>query len=150
MISTDLAAAAHRPVTKLLDRLDGLQERGPGQWLAKCPAHDDRNPSLSIRETSDRTMLLKCWSGCTAAEVVAAIGLELHDLFPRGEHTPRRFRDQHRLRAADALELLKREAMIVAVAAAALLDGTATEADFHRVAEAVERIHKIAGGTYGA
>jgi hypothetical protein len=86
-----ITAAAHRPITKLLDRLDGLKERGPDAWLAKCPAHDDRNPSLSIRETSDGTVLLKCWTGCTAAEVVAAVGpgagrpVPAHRSTPQGE-----------------------------------------------------------------
>jgi len=148
-MSADLIAAAHRPVTLILDRVEKLQERAPGQWLACCSAHDDRNPSLSIRETDDGTVLLKCWSGCTAAEIVAALNLELGDLFPRTEHTARKYRDQHRLSARDALELAKHECMVIAVAAASLLDGSASESDVARITEAVERIHTIAGGTYG-
>jgi len=50
--------------------------------MARCPAHDDRSPSLSIRETNDGTILLKCFAGCGAADVVAAVGLTLADLFP--------------------------------------------------------------------
>jgi hypothetical protein len=40
---------------------------------------------LSIAETTDGVVLLKCFYGCTAAQVVGAVGLELHDLFPRVE-----------------------------------------------------------------
>jgi DNA primase len=61
-----------------LDRVRGSN----GRYTACCPAHDDKDPSLSITETSDRKVLLKCFSGCTAAEIVGAIGLELKDLFP--------------------------------------------------------------------
>lgn len=67
---------------RLLSRLEGVRSRGPGSWIARCPAHPDRSPSLSIRETSDGTVLLKCFSGCGAADIVAAVGLSLGDLFP--------------------------------------------------------------------
>lgn len=68
---------------KLLDRLQGVRQSGPGRWLAKCPAHEDRSPSLSVRELDDGTALIKCFGGCGAADVLAAVGLELKDLFPR-------------------------------------------------------------------
>jgi hypothetical protein len=141
MIAADLTAAAHRPIIALLDRLDGLSERGSGQWIARCPAHDDRNPSLSIRETSDGTILLKCWSGCSAAEVVAAVGLELGDLFPKTERTSKKYRDRHRLRPADALLLLGREAILVSIAAQQVRDGEPlSDEDLDRVATAAARI----------
>lgn len=70
-------------VDKLLSRLDGVHQVAHGRWRARCPAHDGKNRDvLSIGETSDGTVLLKCFHGCTAAEVVATVGLELHDLFP--------------------------------------------------------------------
>lgn len=72
----------HHPTDTLLPRLDRVRERGPGRWTARCPAHDDRTPSLSIRETEDSRVLIHCWTGCEAAAIVAAIGLELADLFP--------------------------------------------------------------------
>ena len=51
-------------------------------WIAKCPAHEDRQPSLSIDEGADGKVLLKCFAGCTTENIVAAIGLTLRDLFP--------------------------------------------------------------------
>ena len=53
---------------------------GSGQWTACCPAHDDSSPSLSIRDMADR-ILLKCHAGCTALDIVDALGLKLTDLF---------------------------------------------------------------------
>ena len=75
-------------VHKLISRLDGVRSRGHDRWIAKCPAHDDRSPSLSIRETEDGTVLIKCFAGCGAVNVLQAVGLELVDLFPErlGHH----------------------------------------------------------------
>lgn len=71
---------------KLLSRLDAVHQVGHGRWRARCPAHDGKNRDvLSVGETSDGTVLLKCFHGCSAAEVVAAVGLELADLFPPSE-----------------------------------------------------------------
>lgn len=73
---------------RIVERLDGVKRTGPGRWLAKCPAHDDRSPSLSVREAEDGRVLLRCWSGCTASEVMGAIGLSLRDLFPASMPAP--------------------------------------------------------------
>ena len=42
--------------------LGGVQY-GP-RWMARCPAHDDQTPSLSISEGSDGIVLVKCFTGC--------------------------------------------------------------------------------------
>jgi hypothetical protein len=55
---------------------------GAGRWLARCPAHDDRNPSLSIGTGQDGRVLLRCWPGCRTHDILAALGLKLKDLFP--------------------------------------------------------------------
>jgi len=46
---------------RLLDRLDGVKRVADGRWMAKCPAHEDKRPSLSIRETDDGRVLLHCY-----------------------------------------------------------------------------------------
>jgi hypothetical protein len=64
----------------ILDRLQGVQRAGEG-WLAFCPAHEDREQrSLSISQTSERT-LLHCFVGCTAEQIVHAVGTTLAALF---------------------------------------------------------------------
>ena len=73
---------AARPLHVLLDRLDNVIDRGGGQYSAVCPGHEDRSPSLSIRETDDR-VLLHCFAGCSPSEVTAALGLSLADLFDK-------------------------------------------------------------------
>ena len=84
-----LAPAGSACLEKVLSCLDKVKPAGANKWKACCPAHDDKTPSLAISETSDGTVLLKCWVGCTAQSIVLAIGLELRDLFP-GEKRERR------------------------------------------------------------
>jgi hypothetical protein len=62
---------------------DLLQARrsGPGRWMARCPAHSDGSPSLSIREGQDGRVLLHCFAGCALTEILAALGLAKRDLF---------------------------------------------------------------------
>ncbi|QQE83282.1 CHC2 zinc finger domain-containing protein [Pseudomonas putida] len=67
---------------KVISRLDKVKSAGASKWIACCPAHLDKSPSLKISETSDGVVLIKCWAGCSANEVVQAIGLQLRDLFP--------------------------------------------------------------------
>lgn len=64
----------------VLGRLEDLRLESEKNAKALCPAHDDRNPSLSIKADDDK-LLLKCFAGCSTEEVVAALGLELRDLF---------------------------------------------------------------------
>jgi hypothetical protein len=55
-----------------LERLEGVQRAG-GQWVARCPAHDDREPSLSLAAGADGRLLAHCFAGCTFADVVHAL-----------------------------------------------------------------------------
>ena len=66
----------------LLSRLEGVRKSGRG-WIARCPAHEDRSASLSIAEGDNGTVLLHDFAGCKPADVLAAVGLTLGDLFPK-------------------------------------------------------------------
>ena len=59
-------------------RASGCSERA-GQWT--CPNHDDREPSLSVREGEEGRVLIKCHADCPTKEVVGRLGLEMRDLF---------------------------------------------------------------------
>ena len=62
-------------VQTLLDRLSGVKSSGQGKWNAKCPAHADKSPSLSICELSDGRVLLHCFAQCGAIAVLESVGL---------------------------------------------------------------------------
>ena len=64
-------------VDEILGRLDGVK-RG----LARCPAHDDHNPSLSVSEGKDGRVLLHCFAGCETSAILERLGLTEADLFP--------------------------------------------------------------------
>jgi len=63
----------------VLDRLEHVTG-GNGKWMALCPAHKDRSPSLAIKKTDER-LLLHCFAGCETKYVAAAVGLDMSDLF---------------------------------------------------------------------
>jgi len=59
-----------------------LHARRSGRgWIAPCPAHNDRSPSLSIGEGSDGRLLLHCFGGCSTESIVSKLGLSMSDLF---------------------------------------------------------------------
>lgn len=105
-----------------LEHLQGVRQTGTGRWSARCPAHDDRHPSLNVRELHDGRTLIHCFAGCAVAEIVGAIGLELSDLFP--ERPTHRGKSERRpFPATDVLRAIEHEALIVAVAASHLGNG---------------------------
>jgi hypothetical protein len=125
--------------TRILDRLERVRETAPGRWLARCPAHPDRSPSLSVRELDDGRVLLHDFGGCDASAVLSALGLEMSDLFdkPLGNLRPSR----SRIPARDLLEIISEETSVVAIVAADLIGKKAvTEADWQRLAKAASRI----------
>ena len=130
------------PLENTLSRLEKPRQRQPGQWSARCPAHADKNPSLSIRETPDGAVLLHCFGGCETAEIVASMGLELSDLFPpRDKPTSAPKKIANLLTAGQALELLATETLFVAVAIGNFFHGmTLTQVDIDRLTTAAGRI----------
>lgn len=123
-----------------LSHLDKVKRTGPGRWLARCPAHDDRGPSLSIRELDDGRILVHCFSGCDVQSVLSAVGLELDALFPERE-LPHGKSERRPFPASDVLRAVAFEALVVMVAGATLLSGQPfTDADRARLALAVTRL----------
>lgn len=68
----------------VLRRLDGVKRSGSG-YSARCPAHDDKNASLSVKQGDNGGIVLHCHAGCTPEQVVGALGLSMKDLFPDGD-----------------------------------------------------------------
>ena len=99
------------PVDVVVDALStaGCKPKRSGNgWEARCPAHEDRNPSLSVSEGDDGRVLLHCFTGCEPEAVVASLGLEMRDLMPRDGApgpTPRPRPKRRETAAMDALRL---------------------------------------------
>ncbi len=75
------------PVGRILALLDGVK-RTSGGWTARCPAHDDRIPSLSVGRGDGGRVLLKCFAGCSITDIIARLALSWSDLF-RDRHLGR-------------------------------------------------------------
>lgn len=78
----------HSVTVEVLSRLDAVRPTGDG-WRARCPAHEDRTPSLSIHEGT-RGVLLRCFAECALTDICKALHLSPADLFydaptPRGQ-----------------------------------------------------------------
>lgn len=71
---------AGNPLKSLLSHLEGVREVRSGQFYAKCPAHTDGSPSLSIRDTGNK-ILVHCFAGCSPDDVLASAGLTFRDLY---------------------------------------------------------------------
>lgn len=66
----------------VLSLFQGVQRTGANQWLARCPAHDDRKQSLSISTGKDGRILLTCHAGCSFQNILQHVGLSVADLSP--------------------------------------------------------------------
>jgi len=80
---------------KLLERLEMVRKTGTGKWIARCPAHDDGTPSLSVTEIeSGNRVLIHCHGGCGALDVLQKIGLDWSALYP--DDSDNRYRPLYR------------------------------------------------------
>lgn len=125
----------------LLSRLDAVKRTGTNRYIARCPAHNDRHPSLSVRELDDGRVLLHCWAGCDVASILDGVGLTWDAIMPPRavDHHVRRERRPYR--AHDILACIAHEALIVAIAASDIARGIAiTDPDRERVMLAASRL----------
>ena len=129
-------------MSALIDALAGVKQTRPNRWIAKCPAHDDRSPSLAISELADGQILIHCFAGCAATDVMAAVGLRLSDLYPEplGHH----FRPtRSRIPARDLLALIDHEALAIGLIVGQFMEThTLPEAGHQRLVTAISRIGK--------
>lgn len=122
-------------IDELLTRLQKVKKAGPNKWNALCPAHEDRSPSLAIKD-SDGTILVHCFAGCSTEDVCGAIGVELTDLFPPsdkrdwiGQDRPVKFGGGLKFSALDALRCMAGEGSVVLLLACDVAEGKVLASD---------------------
>lgn len=132
----------------LLSRLHNVRATGPHSWRADCPnGHQHARGSLAITDGSDGITLAHCFACGDVHGILAAVGLEIGDLFPERIKDPS---PEARQRAREAfkrdgwraaLGVLGREATCVAVAAGMLAHNEPlTGEDHERITLAIQRI----------
>ena len=136
------------PIDTLLPLLQSAKPSGKNRWMARCPAHEDKYPSLSVRRFDDDAISVKCFSGCTTAEILSAVGLNPSDLFPQNE-LPRDYPFQRpRTKSIPYLEILtnlREDLLALSVGFGKLKQGhLLTLEDLERLDTAALRIYSIA------
>jgi len=82
--------SATAAVSLVLSNLEGVRPNGGKGFAARCPAHEDRKPSLSVTQGDDGRALIHCHAGCGPEAVVSAMGLRMADIMaPKNESTRR-------------------------------------------------------------
>ena len=128
---------------RLLELLQGVRETAPGRYIARCPAHDDRSPSLAIKDGDDGRVLLHCFAGCGTEDVLSAIGLTFSDVMPERVGQDHAYKPvRNRINPRDALATLDHESLVVAIIGADFLaHKEIDEATWDRLGVAVHRIN---------
>jgi hypothetical protein len=134
----------------LLSRLEKVQKTGHNRWKACCPAHEDRSPSLAIREEDDGRVLIKCFASCSALDVITAVSLEWDALFPDRPPSLEGYKPIKRpFYTADVFEALRHESHVLGFIAKDMRTGKISDTDYQRLIEAEERIEGINEAAYG-
>jgi hypothetical protein len=128
----------------LLSRLTKVKGRN-GSWTACCPAHEDKSPSLGIRQAEDGRILLHCFAGCSVQAITGAVGMDVGDLFPPDEKRINYADPTKPLKpafyATDLMRIIHFESTIVQIVAFDISEGKkVSETDRQRVRLAYERI----------
>jgi len=112
--------------------------------MACCPSHEDKNPSLAIKELHDGRVLINCFAGCGGADIMAAIGMSLSDLYPDGE-LQEWMRSGGRKRAVERTQAkqLDQEYIVLAIATNARESGARlSQADMDREYQAYMAVRR--------
>lgn len=132
---------------EIIAKLDGLKATGRDRWIAKCPAHDDKRPSLSIRELSDGRVLIHDFGGCSTVDVLHALGLAFEHLYPQDADQPK---ERRPFPAMDILRACATETLIAATSASNVAKGIAMSDDdrarLWQAAARLERAYEVANG----
>jgi hypothetical protein len=136
------------PVERMLSMLTKVKGRN-GSWTACCPAHNDKGPSLAIRENEDGRILIHCFAGCETLSVVQALGMDMTDLFPPDEKRrdypiEGKPRMKPAFYASDLLRIASFECLVVMIAAYDMSKGKRlSDEDMERLKVAQQRIEEV-------
>lgn len=128
----------------LLQRLEKVKKTGLDKWSACCPAHDDKGPSLAVREVDRGRILIHCFAGCSFGEILDSLGMTPNDLYPDKVLNAHSIKPVHRPWSAhDALFGTAYESVVLLQIANLLATGVPlTDADHIRLRLATTRIQR--------
>ncbi|MCF6204736.1 MAG: CHC2 zinc finger domain-containing protein [Methylococcaceae bacterium] len=131
-------------IDQLLARLEKIRRTGDGKWLACCPAHNDKNPSLAIKQTDDGEILIHCFAGCDVESIVSSIDLSIADLMPDNP-TYKKGSKPPKFNKYELFDRMVYQSIILCIAIRQLINKEAlTTEDQKRVLKAEQTIDDIA------
>lgn len=102
-------------IDEILARLEKVRRTGPNNWLACCPAHEDKNPSMTIHASNTGNIVVRCHAACSFPEIVEAVGLGWEPWFPPKQEADFSPPIKRPFPAADVLKALADEADILCI-----------------------------------
>ena len=135
-------------LTTLLSKLERVKKTGHGKWMARCPCHSDRSPSLSIRDDNGKILMLCFGCGAKAPEICGAIGFDVSDLFPDTDIDYRQYPQRRGasvgIGADQALLALQQECTVIYMIADSMIkDGKIDQKTKDRLLKACSRVHAV-------
>lgn len=139
----------------LIAALDGVRKTGANSWLARCPAHGDKRPSLTITEKDDGRVLMYCFAmQCSVADICAAVGVDLAELFPPQDNVRYDGKNKPMRRPFNSIDILRAvsfESKVVLSIANRIRQGeSVSDARYERLlkaAEVLQNAENIASGS---
>ncbi len=114
---------------------------GKDEYQCLCPAHNDKTASLSIKNLPDERILIHCFAGCAANDILGAVGLTFDDIVPKrlGDFKP----VSKPFNPYAVLKAISNETLLVALAGLEVANGkTLPQEDKDRLMIAVNRLRE--------
>lgn len=126
--------------SEFVTHLSGVKRTREGEWLCKCPAHQDKSPSLTVKQADDGKVLIHCFAGCDPELVAIAAGVQFRDLFPAsflGES-----KGTARPPIAACAEILAHQATVLLVIAADMHNGKADQKAIYKAIHKIDEVRR--------
>lgn len=131
------------PIIHRLANLPKFKKLSTGRYVACCPVHGDKHPSLSITQKPDGVWVLHCFScGANGQAVCDSLGIDVTSLFPPSDN--RRYEKQHKqgFSAWQLLQCLEKDLIVIVAAADMLRNGEVLpDSDRQYLSEVILRVN---------
>ena len=111
------------PIETFLNRLHKVKSRGKNKWVALCPCHSEKTPSLAITDDNG-VVLMHCFGcGASAPFVAEALGIDVSECFPDTGNVKYEKQDRKYFPADQVLDALKVESTVLYLISKRMLEG---------------------------
>ena len=128
-------------IYEFIGHFEKSYKSGKDEYQCICPAHDDRTASLGVKEMPDGRILINCFAGCAANDILGAVGLTFDDIVPQriGDFKP----VSKPFNPYSVSKSISNETLLVALAAIDIANGKKLPLEDHdRLMVASQRLRK--------